>query len=390
MRLYTIDDEVSLALTRDLRDWTAAGLLTPDQHTALATDLTTNLRRTGVMLRLGLAAFTVIAGGAAIGLVMLMTDLTSEIAIAITTAVLGSAAIAAATWLVVRYRLYRYGVEEALAMGAVALFGVSGAMLVGAVFGSNADGPAWSGAMVAVASAAFFAYRRFGFQYALVGSMCAVALIPTPWGWLGVDLKRAVAAAVFAAAFAHATRWRQRADDDVAHADAEVVRAAAAAAAYLALNVALTREVLGGTDGVGFRWASWVITWLLPYVVARVAIVDRDPWLLRVAMAMTIASVVTNKEYLGLSHQPWDPMLLGVLLAAVALALRRWLSSGPDGERRGFTARQLVDRDSAAIQIVSMASATLQPAHVRQVPDAPDPPTFSGGRSGGGGASGGF
>ena len=56
MRLYTVDGEVSLALTRDLRDWTAAGLLTPDQHTALAADLTTDLRRTGVMLRLGLAA----------------------------------------------------------------------------------------------------------------------------------------------------------------------------------------------------------------------------------------------------------------------------------------------------------------------------------------------
>lgn len=389
MRLYTIDDEVRLAVARDLRDWTTAGLLTPDQQTALAADLTTDLRRTGVMLRLGLAAFTVIAGGAAIGLVMLVTDLTSEIAIAITTAGLGSAAMAAATWLVRRYRLYRYGVEEALAMGAVALFGVSGAMLVGAAFGSNADGPAWSAAMGAVAGASFFAYRRFGFQYALVGVMCAVALIPMPWAWLGIDTKRMVAAVVFAAVFVYATRLRQLAGDDISRADAEVVRAAAAAAAYLALNVALTREVLAGADSVAFHRASWVITWLLPYVVGRTAIVDRDPRLLRVAMAMTLASLFTNKEYLGWSRQPWDPMLLGVLLAVVALGLRRWLASGPQGERWGFTARPLVDRDSAAIQIASMASAALQPAHVRQVPDPPDS-SFSGGRSGGGGASSGF
>lgn len=389
MRLYAIDDEVRLALARDLRDWAAAGLITSDQHATLAADLTTDLRHTGAMLRAGLRAFTVIAGGAAIGLVMLVTDLTSETAIAITTAVLGGAAMAAATWLVRRYRLYRHGVEEALAMGAVVLFGVSGAMLVGAVFGPNADGPAWSAAMGAAASASFFAYRRFGFQYALVGSMCAVALVPMPWDGLGIDMKRVAAAAVFAAAFVHATRWRQRADDDITRSDAEVVRAAAAAATYLALNVALTREVLTGADSVGFRWASWVITWLLPYVVGRTAIVDRDPRLLRVAMAMTLASLVTNKAYLGLSRQPWDPMLLGVLLAVVALALRRWLAAGPDGERQGFTARPLVDRDSAAIHIASMASAALQPAHVRQVPDPPDS-RFSGGRSGGGGASGGF
>lgn len=142
MRLYTIDDEVRLAVARDLRDWTTAGLLTPDQQTALAADLTTDLRRTGVMLRLGLAAFTVIAGGAAIGLVMLVTDLTSEESRSQSRRP-GSAAPrwrrprgwCAATGCT------RYGVEEALAMGAVALFGVSGAMLVGAAFARTPTDP---------------------------------------------------------------------------------------------------------------------------------------------------------------------------------------------------------------------------------------------------------
>lgn len=63
-------------------------------------------------------------------------------------------------------------------------------------------------------------------------------------------------------------------------------------------------------------------------------------------------------------------MLLGVLLAVVALGLRRWLASGPQGERWGFTARPLVDRDSAAVQIAGVASAALQPAHVRRVPQS--------------------
>ena len=125
MRLYTVDEELRVRLERDVRDWTAAGLLTTDQARALGPDLATDLRRTGPMLRSGLAMFTLVAGGAAIGLVMLVTDLTSSLALTITTAMLGTLAMAAASWLVRRFRLYRHGVEEALAMGAVALFGAS-------------------------------------------------------------------------------------------------------------------------------------------------------------------------------------------------------------------------------------------------------------------------
>lgn len=389
MRLYAIDDELRIRLGRDLRDWTTAGLLTAEQDAALRADLATDLRRTGAMLRLGLAAFTVVAGAAAVGLVMLVTDLTSEIAIAVTTAVLGVAALAAASWLVRRYRLYRYGVEEALAMGAVALVGVSGAMVAAAAFGSNSGAAPWAAGMTAVAIAAIHVYRRFGFAHAAIDALVAIALVPMAIEAIGVDARRVVAALVFAGGYAYATTWRRRADDDITRSDAEVVRAAAAAGAYLALNVMLTGEVLAGADHAWFRWASWVTTWLLPYVVGRTAVADRDPRLLRVALGMTLASLYTNKAYLGLSRQPWDPMLLGVLLAVVALTLRRWLAAGPDGERHGFTARPLVERDSAALQLASLAATAMQPAQVRQVPESQDPP-FSGGHSGGGGASSGF
>jgi hypothetical protein len=134
-----------------------------------------------------------------------------------------------------------------------------------------------------------------------------------------------------------------------------------------------------------YRWTSWVVTWLLPVVLGRAAVTDRDPLLLRVALAAALASLLTNKTYLGWPRQPWDPMLLGVVLVGAALVLRRWLSSGADGERGGFTARQLLHRDGATIQLASLASVALQPAPARQVP-APEDPTFSGGRSGGAGA----
>ncbi len=290
MRLYAIEDELRLRLGRDLRDWTKAGLLTTEQDAALRIDLQTDLRRTGAMLRLGLAAFTVVAGAAAIGLVMLVTDLTSEIAIAVTTAVLGAAALAASTWLVRRYRLYRHGVEEALAMGAVALLGVSGAMVAVAVFGSNASAAPWAAGMTAVAIAALVVYRRFGFAHAAVDALVAIALVPMAVDAIGVDTRRVVAALIFAGGYAYATAWRRRADDDITRSDAEVVRAAAAAGAYVALNVMLTREMLADADHIAFHWATWELTWLLPYLVGRTAVVERDPLLLRVALGMTLAS----------------------------------------------------------------------------------------------------
>ena len=389
MRLYTVDEELRVRLERDVRDWTAAGLLTTDQARALGPDLATDLRRTGPMLRSGLAMFTLVAGGAAIGLVMLVTDLTSSLALTITTAMLGTLAMAAASWLVRRFRLYRHGVEEALAMGAVALFGASAGVFGGELFHGTSDAAAWSAAMIAVAIASGFAYRRFGYRDAAVVALAALALVPVAFDAPGVEITRVFAAVVFAGGYSYAAHVRRVASDDITRGDAEVVRAAGAVGVYAALNVYLTGEPFGRQGDAWFTWATWVITWILPVVVGRAAVRERDPWLLRVAIAMTLASLVTNKAYLGWPRQPWDPMLLGVLLSGLALVLRRWLAAGANGERRGFTARQLTGRDAVALQLASLAAAAVQPGATRDMPETDDR-VFSGGRSGGGGAGGEF
>jgi hypothetical protein len=72
---------------------------------------------------------------------------------------------------------------------------------------------------------------------------------------------------------------------------------------------------------------------------------------------------------------------------AVAVALRRWLSKGPNGEREGFTSAPLLGKDSAVLTLLNAASAAFQPDApvARSDPGGSD---FGGGRSGGGGGGG--
>lgn len=388
MRLYRVDDEVRVALSRRLRDWAKAGLLSSDQAHGLQGEVATELKRSGLMLRLGLALFTIIAGIATIGLVFLAINMNSEVAIAIACLLLATGAFMGATVFARDFKWYRHGIEEALAVGAVVLAGAAGGLLAGNVFWS-ASSEAWALACLVGSAASALVYRRFGYQYAAVGAMCAAAVLPLAFNSLAVEQKRIIAALVCAVTYAYASLRKRRATDDVGRADAEVIRAAAASTVYLALNVYILTDAFGRYAPDRFRWGTWLVTWLMPFALGRVAIVDRDPLLLRVAIATGLASLLTNKAYLGWTHQPWDPMLLGIVLMGGALLLRRWLAAGEGAERRGFTARQIVESEGAALQLASLASVAVQPAPTRH-PHQPTDSSFSGGRSGGGGAGGEF
>jgi hypothetical protein len=111
--------------------------------------------------------------------------------------------------------------------------------------------------------------------------------------------------------------------------------------------------------------------------------------LLDVNLAMALATLATNKSYLGLTHRPWDPILLGLLLIATAIAVRRRLSNTPERHRRGFTAYRLLSSDKRALSLLGTASVSVQP-DVSPAPHQPDDFTPGGGRSGGAGASGSF
>ncbi|MBS1818996.1 MAG: hypothetical protein JSU08_13770 [Acidobacteria bacterium] len=389
MRRYSADDEMRVFMSDAVGEWTGAGLLSRDQRQALEPELSVGLRRTGRMLRVGLALFTVIAGAAAVGLVLVVTDLSSEWALSVVTALLAVGALKLADVAAVTYRLYRFGVEEALALGGVGLSAFAAGMLASALFGSNSANTAWLFASAAAGLMAVGIYRCFGFRYAPVLAMVAFALMPLPFDSLTPALKRLIGAVVCATAFVAAHRAGARASDDVRMGDAETLRSAAVAGMYIFLNLQLSGAVIGGTVPGWFRWGTLLLAWALPLWVVRRAIDTREPWLLRVGLGALVLSLATTKGYLGWPPRPWDPIVFGVVLIVGATVLRRWLNAGSAGERNGVTARRLLESDAALMRLVSLTALATPPENAHATARTNEG-GFAGGRSGGGGAEAGY
>jgi uncharacterized membrane protein YgcG len=163
---------------------------------------------------------------------------------------------------------------------------------------------------------------------------------------------------------------------------------------YLTINLQLSR--LFGYRAVTefprpFYWATWLLIWCLPPIVLARGARRKDRFVMAVGAIATIATLATNKPYLGWQRHTWDPMLLGALLIAVAVFIRRWLASGPRGIRHGFTAERLSGKDKHWMSAGSTVLGVLLPQLVtRDTQPASPEVRFGGGDSGGGGASGEF
>src|SRR5262249_45629709 len=141
-------------------------------------------------------------------------------------------------------------------------------------------------------------------------------------------------------------------------------------------------------------WSTYALTWILPIIGFWLALPTKDRPLMNVSVVSGLITLVTNKSYLHLMRQPWDPILFGALLIGSAFLTKRWLAKGTDGQRRGFTTVRLLASDRQAMTFLSTASAALQsPGPNPSAPSGPArtaEPNFGGGRSGGAGASGSF
>jgi hypothetical protein len=175
--------------------------------------------------------------------------------------------------------------------------------------------------------------------------------------------------------------------DDFPGDDYGWLQATALAGLYMDLNLRITASATSGS----FYWVTYLLVWIIPLVALAVALRDRDRLMIDVSLAAVLATVLTNKSYLGLVQQPWDPIIFGVVVSVIAILIKRWLAGSPNQERYGFTAQRLLTTDKRLLAIVGTATAALQSSSGIAAPTAaPSKPEFQGGRSGGAGASGSF
>ena len=384
MRRYTDDEERRIRAQTAVRQWTRAGLLDPSQSGTLEADVRVDLRRTNDFLRAGLGLFTAFIVVASIALVVFGWNLESEKSVAAVTGVAGVACIALAEALVGRLRFYRFGVEEMLAVASAALFGISGTFLAGSVIhGDFRHEESIIFGLIIAGAGGLAVYRRFGYVYAAVGGMLCAAAIPFEMN-VPSALRHVLAALVLASVLAVVRPGRLRYVDEYPGDEYGQLQAAALAGIYLVLNLQIGWWWLWSYIHGWFYWFTYVMTWVLPIAGLRWGIRGKDRYLIDVSIVMTLVTLVTNKPYLGRPRDPWDPILLGAVLIGLALAVRRWLSSGAGGQRAGFTPARLLGKDSRVLTLLRASSTTFQPEPLAARPE-PGPSGFDGGRSGGGG-----
>lgn len=379
MNLFTRDDERAIRAQRLVDDWTASGLLIPEQRERIAPELKVDLRRTNRFLRITLFVFGYLIVNSITGLFVVTLNLSED---ATTGLAFGAAAafFALAQLLVTRYRLYHFGVEEAAAIASVSFLAIGSAMAFHPTF-SMLQG------LIAATLGSFIVFRRFGYVYAGVAAVIFAGSIP--FGLQQADtVRRLVAMVILLTIFFLARERRHDHDWDYPGDTYGVLEAVAWAALYFLANLQISSWFASPDDVKQFYWATYVAIWIIPVAGLVLAIRDRHRMLLDVNIVLALATVMSNKPYLGKEPHPWDPIAFGVLLIVIAIGVKRWLSSGPGGSRRGFVAHRLLASEKARLALAgaaTMLAPGAPPAHTHQ------PESMSGGgSSGGAGASGNF
>jgi hypothetical protein len=399
VRLYSASSEETLRARKLLTDWTDDGFLTKAQYQRLEQETLSDLRTTNIFLRLILFLFTLISVGAAAGLFFKVflshpSEKTAGIFFLIFTAVCYALAEVAVS----KARLYRYGIEEALAVCSVGFLcaGIELAFFSDIRYWPTPD-TAQSLVFAASAVFSFWIWRRFGLWYAFLGAMVFAVALPGYWTsshWL----QHVIVAGFYATGLICVVAVRPRHRFDYLDDAYSLAEALLWLGIYLFINLKLSSFNLPGqfwvvgARGVSFArpfyWTTWVLIWCLPPVILARGIRQKDRFVIAVGGIVAILTFVTNKPYLGWQRHSWDPMLLGILLTGVVLFLRRWLADGPGGIRHGFTAERLSSKDKHWMNAGSAVMGLVSPQSITPSPTTNSPDLRLGGGSTGGGGAG--
>ncbi|MBZ5678282.1 MAG: hypothetical protein LAP61_28930 [Acidobacteriia bacterium] len=384
MRAYSASDEEAVRARDLLKDWAGEGFLTKAQHQQMEPETACDLRRTNIFLRIVLFLFTLLIVGAAVAL-FFSSGPTID-ATGVFLMIFAAVSYAATELAVSQARIYRFGIEEALAVCSVGLLCL-GMQTVARPAGTDFLVPA-AGAVVSL-----WTWHRFRLAYAFLAAMILIVWLPGHWT-SSRSAQHQILAAFYAAGLVAAIAVRARYRFTYLDEEYSIAEGLLWLGIYLAINLQLSSPNLFLLWWVGdrattefsrpFYWTTWVLTWCLPPIVLVRGVRLKDRFVIAAGIIVSILTLVTNKPYLGWQRHTWDPMLLGALLIGVAVFIRRWLARGPGEIRNGFTARRLSGKDKAWMNAGVSALGLVSPNLI-----TPSPPDghFGGGESGGGGAS---
>jgi len=397
MRAYSASSEEAVRARDLLKEWASEGFLTDAQYQRMEQETVCDFRRTNIFLRIVLFFFTVIILAAAMALFfVIFLSHSSTQTTGIFLLIFAAISYAAAELVVSQARLYRYGIEEALAACSVGF--LCAGMQFALFEGGSSPAPHEMEFLVLAAGAiaSLWIWQRFRLPYAFLAAMIFLVFVPGYWT-TSHTAQHLIVAAFYAAGLIAVIALRPQYRFTYLDQGYSIAEALLWLGIYLAVNlqlasIDLSRELWRPESmeefGRPFYWATWVLTWCLPPVVLVRGLPRKDRLVMAVGAITAVLTLVTNKPYLGWPRHTWDPMLLGALLIGAAIFFRRWLAKGPGEIRHGFTAHRLSGKDKSWMNVGATAFGLVSPNLITPSPQAGGTdPQFGGGDSGGAGAS---
>jgi hypothetical protein len=393
VRIYSDETEGHLHAQQQTRAWARNGFMTPEQKDAVDKLTPVNVRRTNVFLRALLAAFTLVCLLSVLGLIYWTNRPMGQSALACLCWAGAIPAYAAAEILAQKIRLYRFGIEEALAVGAAALVSAG----VGLLITQSKIAPNIQAITVfaTIALTLFWLYTRFGWMYAAFASAIALSVIPFQLH-LSDPVARLLLAAVLSVLFFFTYAFSMHTRPDFQRSRNQVLQASLLFGIYLAFNLQLEalplfksgwQAAYGATTRQTFPtiyWITYVLCWAHALGLILWGLQRRRRVLLDVGILTLGITLATNKDYWGLAHQPWDPIVFGLFWIALAAAAHRFLSDKDRAARWKLTGDNILKPENHGLDLAAIGVALSAP-----IPAAPHSSAapFGGGESGGAGTS---